>query len=83
LVADGHATHLSDSAIQYKTTHPPDQRRRLNAGTFREAWKVEDSDCVPVYQMTKMPEPRKMKMLQPEEFAKLVSSPFEIEPCPA
>lgn len=76
MVADGHAIYLSESAIQYKNTHPPDQRRRLNAGTFREAWKVEESDCVPVYQMTKMPEPRKMKMLPASEFTTLCGSPF-------
>lgn len=82
-MADGHAFYVSETAIQYKNTHPPDQRRRLNAGTFREAWKIEESDYVPVYQMTKMPEPRKMKMMQPEEFAQMIACPFKAEPCPA
>lgn len=63
-------------AIQYKSTHPPDQRRRLNAGTFKEAWKIEESEDMPVYQMAKMPEPREMKMMQPSEFAQICESPF-------
>jgi hypothetical protein len=43
---------------------------------MRDAWYIDDPWRFPIWQMTKIPEAPKMKMLPDEEFAKLIASPF-------